>query len=76
MKLPIGIVIKELREERGMTQRQVADQLLVPRTYVSKIENGRSLPQLDNFIMFAAALDVEPWTILRKACQMRDGVAA
>lgn len=36
-----GETIKELRKQREMTQRQLADELGVNFTYISKIESGK-----------------------------------
>ena len=36
-----GSVLKNLRKERRVTQRELADKVGVDFTYISKIENGR-----------------------------------
>lgn len=40
----IGIFIKKLRKEKGLTQQQLADKLNVTFQAVSKWENGETLP--------------------------------
>lgn len=39
----IGMLIAELREERGMTQQQIADQLGVTQPCISQIEAGQEI---------------------------------
>jgi ribosome-binding protein aMBF1 (putative translation factor) len=40
----LGARIREIRKERGMTQRILACRMNVPRTYISKVEMGRVVP--------------------------------
>jgi transcriptional regulator with XRE-family HTH domain len=42
-----------------MSQRQVAARMSVPRTYISKVENGRAVPTLTSLERLAAALSVQ-----------------
>lgn len=44
MKGVIWLSMKELRERRGLTQAQIADQLNVDKSSVSKWESGDSTP--------------------------------
>jgi len=50
--------IRSLRLRRGLSQRQLASRLAVPRTYVSKIENQGAEPTLSSLKRLARALDV------------------
>ena len=43
-ELTIGRKLRELREERHLTQQDMAGKAGVPRTYISRIENARLLP--------------------------------
>jgi transcriptional regulator with XRE-family HTH domain len=43
-ELTIGRKLRELREERHLTQQEMAGKAGVPRTYISRIENSRLLP--------------------------------
>lgn len=45
--------IQKLRKERGLTQEQLAEQLFVSRTAVSKWETGRGTPSVDSLRMIA-----------------------
>lgn len=43
--------IQKLRKERGLTQEQLANQLFVSRTAVSKWETGRGVPSIESLQM-------------------------
>ena len=43
----IGVFLKELRKEKGLTQEQLAETLNVSRRTVSRWETGSNLPDLD-----------------------------
>lgn len=42
----IGAKLKELREKKGLTMREVAELIDIDHTYISKIEKGK-IPSLD-----------------------------
>src|SRR6202046_568301 len=50
--------IRNLRLRGGMSQRQLALRMSVPRTYVSKIENEKATPTLSSLERLARALEV------------------
>ena len=50
--------IRSLRLRNGMSQRQLALRMSVPRTYVSKIENEKATPTLSSLERLARALEV------------------
>jgi transcriptional regulator with XRE-family HTH domain len=53
----IGSWLKQMREDKGLTQEQVADKLGVGKQTVSKIEAGRWSFSIDYINRFAQALD-------------------
>ncbi|MBR7078103.1 MAG: helix-turn-helix domain-containing protein [Clostridia bacterium] len=53
-----GSMIKRLREERGMTQAQLAERIFVSDKTVSKWETGRGYPDITLLEPLAAALGV------------------
>lgn len=53
-----GTMVKRLREERGMTQTQLAEKLNVSDKAVSKWETGRGYPDITLLEPLAAALGV------------------
>jgi transcriptional regulator with XRE-family HTH domain len=50
--------IRSLRLRNGLSQRQLALRMAVPRTYVSKIENEKATPTLSSLERLARALEV------------------
>ena len=48
MELKLGMAIKKLRCERGLTQEELAETLYVSRTAISKWESGRGYPSIDS----------------------------
>ena len=49
--------VRDLRRARHLSQRQLAGRMQVPRTYISKIENGKAIPTLGSLERLALALD-------------------
>ncbi|HZR28995.1 MAG TPA: helix-turn-helix transcriptional regulator [Terriglobales bacterium] len=56
--LQIASAIRTLRQRSGLSQRQLALRMQVPRTYVSKIENEKAMPTLSSLQRLARALEV------------------
>jgi transcriptional regulator with XRE-family HTH domain len=56
--LQVALAIRNLRQRVGMSQRQLALRMQVPRTYVSKIENEKACPTLSSIERLAKALEV------------------
>ena len=51
--------MREIRRARHLSQRQLATRMQVPRTYISKIENGKAIPTLGSLERLAQALGVD-----------------
>ncbi len=58
--------LKELRNDKNMTQEFVAESLGVTRQAVSKWENGSSEPSTSNLIAIAKLYEVAPEELLKK----------
>jgi transcriptional regulator with XRE-family HTH domain len=54
-----------LRQKSGLSQRQLALRMQVPRTYVSKIENEKAMPTLSSLQRLATALEVSMADLLK-----------
>ncbi len=61
----VATAIRSLRQRGGMSQRQLAMRMGVPRTYVSKIENEKATPTLSSLERLAQALEVSVYDLLR-----------
>jgi ribosome-binding protein aMBF1 (putative translation factor) len=60
----VGERIRRTREERGMSQEQLAQRSNLDRSYVSQIENGHKSMSLRSLAAIAGALAVEPHELL------------
>ncbi len=69
-ELNVARAVRTLRHGRGLSQRQLAARMMVPRTYISKIENGKAMPTLASLERLASALDT-PVTELVHDAQSR-----
>ncbi len=63
--LQVAAAVRDLRHVRNLSQRQLAARMGVPRTYISKIENGKAVPTLSSLDRLARALQVDISTLLR-----------
>src|SRR5271157_2295671 len=57
-EVQVAQAIRSLRLHHGLSQRQLALRMGVPRTYVSKIENEKATPTLSSLARLANALTV------------------
>ncbi len=65
--LQVASAVRDLRRVRNLSQRQLAGRMNVPRTYISKIENGKAMPTLSSLDRLARALQVDISALLRDA---------
>jgi len=63
----VASAVRDLRHVRNLSQRQLAGRMGVPRTYISKIENGKAMPTLSSLDRLARALQVDISALLRDA---------
>jgi len=68
----LGQVVRELRTDRGLTQRQLGQAADVNETWVSHIEAGRTNPAWGTVARLAAALDVSIAEIAQRAERLTD----
>ncbi len=66
--------IRLLRQRTGISQRELALRMQVPRTYVSKIENDKACPTIGSLHRLAQAMETSVAHLLR--CCTGDGGAA
>lgn len=66
-------ILRTLREQRGMTQEELAAQLFVTRQAVSRWENGETVPGVETCRLMSRLFDVSINTLLgeprRLVCQ-------
>ena len=68
----VAKVVKEIRRARHLSQRQLASRMQVPRTYISKIENGKAMPTLTSLERLAEALEVDLCHLVRDERSQRE----
>jgi transcriptional regulator with XRE-family HTH domain len=61
----VARAVRDIRRGRSLSQRQLAGRMQVPRTYISKIENGKACPTLSSLQRLANALEVNICDLLR-----------
>jgi transcriptional regulator with XRE-family HTH domain len=59
-----GINVRRLRQERGLSQEALADEVELAVTYVGQIERGLRNPTLGVVEKFARVLGVDPLSLL------------
>jgi len=71
LRAAFGTLLKELREERGLSQAQLALESELDQTFVSLLERGRRQPTLATFFALCDALRVEPDAVVGKLAATR-----
>ena len=74
--LQVAAQVREIRRARHLSQRQLASRMQVPRTYISKIENGKAIPTLGSLERLAEALEVDLCQLVRDSRSRRDEAVA
>jgi transcriptional regulator with XRE-family HTH domain len=59
-KVKIGVRVRSLRHEAGLTQAQLAEAVSIAPETMSRIERGRLVPSTDLVGRLAGAIGVEP----------------
>jgi transcriptional regulator with XRE-family HTH domain len=54
----VGERLRALREQKGLSQSDLEDRSGMARTYVSRVEQGHTVPSLETLERFAGALEV------------------
>jgi transcriptional regulator with XRE-family HTH domain len=62
----LSATIKRRRLELGLSQRELAGRMNVPRTYISKTENLKATPTIGTFERLARALESDIPTLLNE----------
>jgi transcriptional regulator with XRE-family HTH domain len=70
--LQVAGQVREVRRARHLSQRQLAGRMQVPRTYISKIENGKAIPTLGSLERLAKALQVDVRQLIQDSRSRHD----
>jgi len=68
--------IRELRLAAGLSQRQLAGRMAVPRSYISKIENEKATPTLSTLERLARGLECSMLDVISPFERNRQGKSA
>lgn len=60
IKTLLGTNLREIREIKGLTQEELAEQIGISHAPISKIENGEGNPTLDTIEKITDALGITP----------------
>jgi len=63
-KRAFGLRIKQLRDESGLSEKDLADAARLFRTYMSRIETGLANPNLTVICALSEALNISPSELL------------
>jgi transcriptional regulator with XRE-family HTH domain len=61
-----GDVLKQLRNDKGLSQEELGFESGYHRTYISMLERGKKNPSLKTIFQLAKALDLEPSVIMER----------
>ena len=59
VSMNIGVTIREYRLQKGMSQGDIEKRTGLLRCYLSRVENGHTVPSLDTLQKIARALDLQ-----------------
>ena len=62
----LGRNVRAARRRKGLSQEQLALEAEMKRSYLSDLERGTRNPSVRAVARLAAALAVEPWTLLQE----------
>lgn len=71
-----GIAVRELRDERGISQEELAHRSGLHRTYVGGVERGERNPTIASLQRLAGALGMSVSALLACAERLEHGEAA
>jgi len=57
-------IIRQYRDQANLSQQQLADSVGVSKGFISALEGGRSVPNLDMLVQIADALGVRPGVLV------------
>ena len=57
-RMIIGIRLRKLREERKLSQGDIEKRTGLLRCYISRVENGHTVPSLETLERLAAAMEI------------------
>jgi transcriptional regulator with XRE-family HTH domain len=62
--MDVGDRLKQFRELRGLSQGKIEERTGLLRCYISRVENGHTVPSVETLEKFARALDMPLYQLL------------
>lgn len=69
----ISTAVRDLRKERKLSQRQLANAMGTVRSHISKIERGLVVPSFQTLESATSALGIDIADLFRRSCQKTPG---
>jgi transcriptional regulator with XRE-family HTH domain len=66
----IGVRLRELREERNFSQGDIEKRTGLLRCYISRVENGHTVPSLETLEKLASALEIPLYQLFTNGTEM------
>jgi len=67
-------IIRQYRDQANLSQQQLADSVGVSKGFISALEGGRSVPNLDMLVQIADALGVRPGVLMDALAQKAEKI--
>jgi transcriptional regulator with XRE-family HTH domain len=61
--MAIGDTLKAIREAKGMSQGDIEERTGLFRCYISRVENGHTVPAIETLEKFARAMEVQMYEL-------------
>ena len=71
----IGQRLKRLREDKELSQGDMENRTGLLRCYISRVENGHTVPSLETLERLAAALEIPMFRLFCEDAQVDPGIA-
>lgn len=68
-EIAFGLVLKTIREEKGISQETLALDADLDRTFISLLERGRRQPSLSSILALARSLGVPPEELVQRTVE-------
>lgn len=67
----VGELLREIREQKGLTQQLVSERAEISRSYLSEVERGRYSPTLEVFLRICEGLETSASELVRRLVTAR-----
>ena len=61
----ISMILRDIRLNASITQRELAEKLCKPQSFISKYESGERRVDVEEFVDICRALEVDPSDVIK-----------